>query len=48
MSWSDVQDVRKSKESKEKLSSQSLKNIFKTLDLMETEWTLEQRELSKK
>ena len=38
----------KSKESTEKLSLKSLKNIFKALDSMEVEWTLEQRELSKK
>ena len=31
-----------------KFSSKLLKNIFKTLDSMEVEWTLEQRELSKK
>ena len=38
----------KSKKSNEKLSSKLLKNVFNALDSMEVEWTLEQRELSKK
>ena len=38
----------KTEESTEKLSLKSLKNIFKSLDSIEVEWTLEQRELSKK
>ena len=44
-SWSHVQ---LSKESTEKLSSKSLKNILEALDSMEVEWTLDQTELSKK
>ena len=38
----------KSEESTETFTSKSLKNMFKALNLMEVEWTLEQRELSKK
>ena len=38
----------KSEESAETFTSKSLKNMFKALNLMEVEWTLEQRELSKK
>ena len=38
----------KCEELTEKLPSKSLKNIRKTLDSTEVEWTLEQKELSRK